>query len=107
MQRLSLWLITTIAVLALSGAAFTNKPASPAVASAMTTHPVSTNYYYWYSAFDESYNDYEDLSYETWEMEMWYGVLVNTDQVGGTLVEKGYLQNNPNMTPNILLYAHF
>ena len=119
MQRLSLWLVTAIAVLALSGAGFTKKPApaahpaptSPAVASAKAGHPAAktfdTNEYYFYSAFDGSYNDYETTAYEIWEMEIYYDCTVNTDPAGGTLIEKGYYPNNPGLPALVFLYGHF
>jgi hypothetical protein len=128
MQRLSMIASTAFVVLALSGAAFMKKPAastpspvSPAVASANAApaalsptptplSPVSkplVNFYYWYSAIDGSYNDWETLSYEIWEMEIYYGVTVNTNPIGGTLIEKGFTMNNPNLPVNEFLYGHF
>ena len=121
MQRLSMIAFTAFAVLALSGAAFTKK-AAPAQTLAPTQTPALAptsartslakknfvNYYYWYSAFDGSYNDYEPLDYEINEMEIWYDCPV--DQIpydGGTLIEKGFTINNPNLPVNVFLYAHF
>jgi hypothetical protein len=98
---------TAFAVLALSGAAFTKKAAS---APGLTPSPASKSFaqsYYWYSAFDGSYNDYETLSWEEWEMEVDYDCLVNTDPAGGTLVEEGYWFENPDYPASYLLYAHF
>lgn len=115
MQRLSMIAFTAFAVLPLSGAGFTKKPAltsTPALApTPARTSPAKknfVNYYYWYSAFDGSYNDYEPLAYEINEMEIWYDCPV--DQIpydGGTLIEKGFTINNPNLPVNVFLYAHF
>ena len=117
MQNLSKCAATAFVVLALTGAAFMKKTASAAVASvkaAPVAKPGSqakdanVNVYWWYSAFDGSYNDYETLSYEIWEMEIYYDCTVNTTPGGGTLIEKGFWpNNNPNYPPMYFLYAHF
>jgi hypothetical protein len=102
---------TAFAVLALSGAGFTKKPTpAPSLASASTPTPASKSFaqsYYWYSAFDGSYTDYETVSYEIWEMEIYYDCTVNTDPAGGTLIEEGYWFNNPDYPASYFLYAHF
>lgn len=103
------------AMLGLAGTGFIHKTAptpctSAAPASAQAgTSPKGTfaNSYYWYSAFDGSYNDYETIAYEIWEMEIWYGVTVDQNPAGGTLVEKGYWYENPEYPPMELLYGHF
>ena len=100
---------TAFAVLALSGAGFTKKP-TPAPSPATAPTPASKSFaqsYYWYSAFDGSYNDYETVSYEIWEMEIYYDCTVNTDPAGGTLIEEGYWFNNPDYPASYFLYAHF
>jgi hypothetical protein len=114
MQRLSMIAFTAFAVLALSGAGFTKKATpAPSLASASTPTPASpasktfAQSYYWYSAFDGSYNDYETVSYEIWEMEIYYDCTVNTDPAGGTLIEEGYWFNNPDYPASYFLYAHF
>jgi len=129
MQNLSKFAATAFVVLALTGAAFMRKTslvaASSAASSAValakaeasakaapstktTTKPSTVNVYWWYSAFDGSYNDYETLSYEIWEMEIYYDCTVNTTPGGGTLIEKGFWpNNNPNYPPMEFLYAHF
>ncbi|HET6253307.1 MAG TPA: hypothetical protein VFE32_04510 [Puia sp.] len=113
MKRLSLWLSTAFAVLALSGAAFMKKPAPPSAADAAsapsspTTKSANINYYYWYSAFDGSYNDYEPTSWEIYEMEIYYDVYVDTNPSGGTLIEKGIPYQNPNWPPMVYLYGHW
>ena len=98
--------LTAIAVLTLSGAGFAKKPAPASPAS--PTGKTNVNTYYWYSAFDGSYNDDETLAWEEWEMEIYYDCSnVNTNPVGGTLIEKGYTINNPGFPANVFLYAHF
>jgi hypothetical protein len=103
MQRLSMSILTAIAVLALSGADFT-KPAPPSTSSTKKTFDQP---YYWYSALDGSYNDYEGTSYEIWEMEIYYDCYVSTSPVGNTLlIEKGFTSTNPNLPAMVFLYAH-
>jgi hypothetical protein len=116
MQRLSMIALAAIAVLALSGAGFTNKPASastPSQAPTPTASPTGNaatafaNSYYWYSALDGSYNDYETVAYEIWEMEVTWGVTVDQHPAGGTLLEEGFWTDNPNYPVMIWLYGHF
>ena len=104
--------LTAIAVLGLSGAGFTNKPASASSPNPTTSLTVNTtttfaNSYYWYSALDGSYNDYETVAYEIWEMEVTWGVTVDQHPAGGTLLEEGFWTENPNMPVMIWLYGHF
>jgi len=66
--------------------------------------------YYWYLAPDDIYNDYATLSQEAWEWWVYLGgVEVDTNPVGGTLLEWGYQNNSyPHMAfPTIYLYAHY
>jgi hypothetical protein len=111
MQRLSMIALTAIAMLALSGAAFTSKPATGSTPN-QATSPTGKNAafatsYYWYSALDGSYNDYEPVAYEIWEMEVEWGVTVDQHPAGGTLLEEGFLTNNPGYPVMIWLYGHF
>jgi hypothetical protein len=112
MQRLSMIAFTAFAVLALSGAAFTKKAApAQSLASAQTAaSPTAKSFaqsYYWYSAFDGSYNDYETVAYEIWEMEIYYDVVVNTEPEGGTLIEEGFWSTDTDYPPMVDLYGHF
>ncbi len=105
MQRLSMNMLAVFAVLALSGAGFAKSPASSPAAPAKATFDAS---YYFYSAFDGSYNDYETTAWEIWEMEITYGVTVTTSPLGGgTLIEKGYWSTNTNYPVMVFLYAQF
>jgi len=108
--------LTAIAVLGLSGAGFTTRSASsiptPARSQSQTLSTAKTatafaNSYYWYSTIDGSYNDYETVAYEIWEMEIYWGVTVNQNAAGGTLIEEGFWSDNPNMPVMIWLYGHF
>jgi hypothetical protein len=110
--------ITAIAVLALSGSGFLKKPVPAATPTSARTVPATpaqkakafdTNIYYWFSAFDDSYNDYETTAWEIWEMEIYYDVTVNTNPAGGTLIEQGYWNNSdPHEFPSmVFLYGHF
>jgi len=66
-------------------------------------------HYYYYLADDDSYDSYSTVSEEIIRMQTLYGVLVNTNPFGGTLVALGYLNNAypHNIWPSSYLYAHF
>ena len=102
-------MLAVIAVLALSGAGFAKSPASssPSLAPAPPAKATFDASYYFYSAFDGSYNDYETTAWEIWEMEIYYGYVVTTDPAGGTLIEKGYWSTNTNYPAMVFLYAQF
>jgi len=118
MKRLSICLsaIALTLVLAFSGAAFTSLPSlikkspapdkthSPALKSA------KQYIYYWYTYPDDTYNDWQTLANEEWEWEdVYYGVLIDDDPMGGTLIAQGYMTNAypHNMFPAAYIYAHF
>jgi len=68
-------------------------------------HQVS---YYWYDTND-NYVDFNTVAEEEYNLEVEYGVLVDENPMGGTLLEKGY-QNpgKPHMAfPGSFLYGHF
>jgi hypothetical protein len=71
--------------------------------------PVRQVSYYWYSYPYDEYNDYETVANETYEMWVWYGVPVNSDPAGGTLIERGYTNNvYPHEFPPVeFLYEHY
>ena len=109
MQRLSMIALTAIAVLGLSGAGFSNRPASvqtPTLAPPAKTFDRS---YYWYSTIMDDWNDYATTSWEIYEMEIYYDCTVNTNPAGGTLIEEGFItENYPNpYGVMVFLYAHF
>lgn len=101
MKRLSIRIISLTAVMALSCAAFSKtSDAAPA------RHWVE---YYFYSYPDDTYNDYNDTDDEETEMWIWWDAPVDQNPSGGTLVERGYANNNypHNQFPSVYLYAHF
>ncbi len=107
-------MLAVFIVLAISGAGFAKKPAhAQALASAQTATPASPakasliNYYYFYDELMGDWNDYETTPTEIWEMEIYYDCTVNTDQVGGMLIEEGYPQDNFSYPAMVFLYAHF
>jgi len=65
--------------------------------------------YYWYSYPDDTYNDYQSLSDEINEMWAYYGLPVDTNPGGGTLIERGYQNNSyPHIAfPVLYLYVHY
>ena len=64
---------------------------------------------FWYIDDGTVYNDWTSVDNETTEMEDEYGVLVDTDPVGGTIVSIGYpVYGLPHdVYPSCYLYAHF
>jgi hypothetical protein len=102
MKRLSISLPIIILLLTLTGAGFTRKQAASVPAAAQTL-------YYWYTYPDDSYNDRKTIDDETYEMWLYYGVFVNTNPAGGTLIDRGYTNNAYPHTvfPSVYLYAHY
>ena len=111
MKRVTVCTLLIAFLALLIGAGFTSKPLpitknAPLATSAAPRQAL----YYWYTCPDDSYNDRASLSTEEFEMWVYYdGVIVNTTPGGGTLVEKGFLNNAypHNETPYYYLYAHF
>lgn len=116
MKRLSIGLpaIALAMVLALSGTAFTSVPVPPTPQPDKTPAPAlkpSYQYmYYWFTYPDDQYNDWETLANEEWEWGyIYWGVEIDTNPMGGTLIAEGYMSNNiPHMGyAEAYLYAHF
>lgn len=124
MKRLSMHLpaIGLALALALSGAALSALTPIPAVTNTTpTTNATATTptgaahssrqyVYYWYSYPGDSYNDYETLASEEWEESLYYwGDEVDTNPMGGTLIEEGYLDPNypHDNYPSAYLYVHY
>ena len=100
--------LTAIAVLALSGAGFTSKPAAPSNPNPNPTGKTAfATSYYFYSTIDGSYNDYATISQEIYEMEIYWGCPVDQNGFGGTLIEEGFFSQNTNMPVMVWLYGHF
>jgi len=103
--------LTAFAVLALSGAGFTNNPAAPSNPNPAAANPTGktafANSYYFYSTIDGSYNDYATISQEIYEMEIYWGCPVDQNGFDGTLIEEGYFSQNTNMPVMVWLYGHF
>jgi len=109
MKRLSICLpaLALALGLTLSGAT----PISKAnIATPAPTRP--TNHfqftYYWFTYPGDAYIDHQTLAVEEIEWLVYYGLLVNTDPRGGTLVARGYLVPTwPHSTqPAAFLYSH-
>ncbi|HVS95768.1 MAG TPA: hypothetical protein VHE54_04755 [Puia sp.] len=87
----------------------------PAAASGRPFAPLlksSKQYiYYWYTEPDDTYNDYETLDNEEYELSWIYGgnLVVDTDPMGGTLLSEGYMTNEypHRMFAAAYLYGHF
>jgi predicted transcriptional regulator len=73
------------------------------------TKTAVNTFYYWYKAIDDSYVQYSNTADAEWEMEQETGVLVDTNNSGGTLVERGYINSviPHNVFASVLLYAHY
>jgi hypothetical protein len=100
MKRLSIRLILLSFVLILAGSGFTKKATAAKHADRL---------YYWYEQPGDWY--YEQNTIEGDENTQWdmYGVLIDQNAGGGTLVATGYnLNTYPHVgPPSIRLYAHF
>ena len=66
-------------------------------------------FYYWFNYPDDYYVDYDDVGDEINTLENELGVIVNQISAGGTLVERGYINDYEphNVWPSALLYAHY
>jgi hypothetical protein len=97
MKRLSIGLLALTVMLALSGNA-----------SAPKTTASRDVYLYWYDTGD-NYVDEATVSQEEYNLEVKYGVLVDTNPMGGTLLERGYQDyGKPHFDfPLATLYGHF
>jgi len=96
-------MLTVAFLLALTGMGFTKKPA-PAPAA----QPARFASYYWYDP-SNNYIDFNDIDTETYDLEDEYGVYVDQNSIGGTLLEKGYVMPGGPIYgfATILLYGHF
>ena len=65
--------------------------------------------YYWYTYPDDIYNDYNTIASEAWNLWVLLGgIIVDTNNLGGTLLEKGYIDyGEPHLFPSAFLYAHY
>lgn len=65
--------------------------------------------YYWYSYPSDSYVDYNTVAAEAWSLSMLLGgVEIDTNPIGGQLLEKGYLMYGwPHGFVYQFLYGHF
>lgn len=65
--------------------------------------------YYWYSYPSDAYVDYNTVANEEWSIWLLLGgVEVDTNPMGGTLLEKGYLDyGHPHGVVYVFLYGHF
>jgi hypothetical protein len=106
MRRLSIFLpaIALALVLVLSGSTTPFKAAA-------TPAPAKANYqvfYYWYTYPGDAFVDNESVAIEELEYLVYHGWLVNTDPRGGTLISRGYLNNNfpHTVNPSAFLYRH-
>jgi hypothetical protein len=86
--------------------AFTNgKQAS----SSTSHHSRDNTYYYYYLADDDSYDAYNTVAGEIAHLESLYGVYVDTNPFGGTLLARGYINNwyPHTIWPSSYLYGHY
>ena len=65
--------------------------------------------YYYYSADDDSYQTYSNVAAEISRLEDSLQVYVDNSSFGGTLIERGYNNNDypHSIWPAIFLYAHY
>lgn len=109
MKRLSICLpaLALALGLALSGATTISK--ANAATPTPAKHDARFQYsYYWFTYPGDAYIDHQTLAFEEIEWLVFYGLLVNTDPRGGTLVARGYLiPGSPHSAPPAAyLYSH-
>lgn len=104
MKRLSLGLLALAVMLTLSGNAF----APPKNNAAPQQKQNKEVWLYWYDASDNFY-EMNTISGAEYDLEVEYGVLVDENSAGGTLLAKGYQDlGKPHMAfPLSFLYGHF
>lgn len=112
MKRLSTITLGCVLTLLFTTLAFTGKPRQLAqqAKKAEANFAARQALYYWYFEPGNVYNDENSLAGEELEMWIYYdGVLINTNPLGGTLIEEGFYNNtNPHNEPAYYyLYAHF
>jgi len=81
---------------------------STAPARSPNTPVAKKTFYYWYFSDNDIYHQWAATSTEINDLENLTGLLVNTNQGGGTLYANGYTNNNfPHTTiPAQRLYTH-
>jgi hypothetical protein len=101
MKPLSIRFAFAMLAWALFCSAFT--PSQPAAVNSKQT------WYYFYTYPDDMYNNYCSVADEEASLNSVLGVTVDTNMGGGTLVARGYFNNNDphTMLPSVLLYAHY
>lgn len=70
--------------------------------------PANPQWYYWYHADTDTFDNWLSTDDEITELENNTGLFVNTSPGGGTLLVKGYDNNvyPHNLLPTVLLYGH-
>jgi hypothetical protein len=65
-------------------------------------------FFYWYLAANDTFNSYLNTDDEITEQENETGLWVDNNPAGGTLLVRGYDNNNypHNLLPSVLLYGH-
>ena len=115
MQRFSAVALGCALMAIFATLAFTGKPATilnrPNTAAATPLPAASRDaMFYWFTEPSDTYNDYQSLAEEEYEMWIYYdGVMINTNPLGGTLIEEGYQSDAYPHTDfaYYYLYAHF
>lgn len=77
-------------------------------ASMENINATKQTFYYWYWTDTDTYLEYATTTTAINDLEFMTGKLVNTRNIGGTLVAKGFTKNDyPHTTvPAIWLYTH-
>jgi hypothetical protein len=96
-------------IAALSAMGFTGKPIAPSKAAtpSATQNHRDVNYYFYDN--DDNYTNFATAITEEGRLEGIYGVYVDENSIGGTLLEEGYVMPGEPHTgfPDIFLYGHF
>jgi ABC-type oligopeptide transport system substrate-binding subunit len=81
---------------------------STAPARSQNTSPEKKTFYYWYFSDNDVYHQWVATATEINDLQNMTGLLVNSNQGGGTLIANGYTNNNYPHTilPAARLYTH-
>jgi hypothetical protein len=81
---------------------------STAPAASHNTPDAKKTFYYWYFSDNDIYHQWAATSTEINDLQNLTGLLVNTNQGGGTLYANGYTNNNfpHTILPAQKLYTH-
>jgi acyl-coenzyme A synthetase/AMP-(fatty) acid ligase len=107
MKHLSIRLLMLALLVFVTGTAFTPKSRIHPVPSVQASAKAS-QMFYWFMEPADFIDDYADLGYQISQMEIFTDGLVNSNPLGGILLESGYaFPTLPHtMFPQVSIYLH-